>query len=200
MTASPFRTPIPDGRHISFLTVRTTPTPVILVAPPGQFHTLNLHCFTTSSYVCWNEEECPHCHPVKVPARLYAFAPCLTLGDSGQWKQAILPVGDPFGEVAERDMRGFKCGVYRKRKSDGTYSALLISESTPVPVELQVAIRATWFDIRPRLLRRYGISMDAVALGEPPVEAMQPAKPTEPREGVLSFSDAYQKWQQKRGA
>jgi len=192
MKPNPFRTPSRAGSHLRFLRIPPERR-VILCCSPQQFVTLELHCSEHGSTLCLGELYCDvrengvHC------TRLYAYAPALTLMNAGgRWERCILPVGDPWGIVAERDLRGMDCLLGKTQRRDGTESSLNVKSSKPVEQAVLDKIGATWFDIRPRLLARYGVSV--------PVEEMLPPGLEDPKHNpefdsdlagaILSFKEA----------
>lgn len=192
MAMSPFRTPSRAASHLRFLKVPPERR-VILCCSPQQFTTLELHCSQHGSTLCMGELYCDvrtngvHC------TRLYSYAPALTLiGNTGKWERCILPVGDPWGMVAERDLRGMDVLIGKQKRKDDTESSLIVKESRIVDQVILDRIGAGWFDIRPRLLNRYGVSVPAEEL-DPSGQVDSPVQNSAESDqagDILSFSPA----------
>lgn len=190
MARSPFRSPLPAGGNLRFLHVGSE-CRVILLASPGQFVTLELHCQAAGSSICVDEDECSMCRAGIRDKRLYSYAPALAKpGSSANWQRFILPIGDPYGQVAERDLRGMMTTLAKHKRQDGTESSLRIKDVSPVAADVLKVIGAEWFDIRPRLLRRFGVSMDWES-GAATRQADGPANNETPDGALLSFESAY---------
>jgi hypothetical protein len=189
MALTYFKIPNRDNHHLPFLTIKKQEETVILCASPQEFSCIEIHATFAGSTLCEGELLCPMCHPVAHPKRLYTYAPALNLRPSGKWVRVILPIGDINGLVAERDLQGFKVVLVRPIKADKSYGVLQIREAVKVDPALLMSIGAGYFDIKARLLRRYGVA-NIEASQEVPSQADMPAAESE-REGTfLSFADA----------
>jgi len=198
MGTSPFRVPPKIEQRLRFLRVPPERR-VCIVASPDQFLTLELHCSEHGSTVCVNKQECPTCRAGDTATRLYSFAPCFLQGSSGGiWQRHILPIGDPHGVVADKDLRGYAVTVFKLRHRDGSEAALDAKAATKIDDAIVKRYGLLWFDIAPRLLQRYGLNADGSAAGQP-IEQPAQVDDAQGEPDVLAFNAAAAK-QSKRKA
>jgi hypothetical protein len=129
---------------------------VILLAPPSSFVCLHLHYLDPGSAPC-RTSACPHCAQGN-PNELYAYAPAVFF-DAGRraWTRCILPIGNPWGDLSARDYRAFQLVLDKKKKRDGTAGGLAVLDAKELAPEVLAAYACDTFDIRPRLMQRWGI-------------------------------------------
>lgn len=133
------------------------------LARPQELHVLPLHWLEdrNGSFPCF--DECPHCAQ-GVERRLCCYAPVLVLGKkAGRWYNAILSVGDPTSTLAVEDFQGQSIVVGRPRQPDDSLRMVYYGAAKDVPVPLP-HIKGS-FDVRPFLLRRWGLYKEADLIG-----------------------------------
>jgi hypothetical protein len=147
---------------------------VLLVDDPANYPCIRLHFDkdANTSVVCFGDE-CNHCGVLESP-RDYCYAPCLHFAkQQGRWYHAILPIGDPSFGLATTDYRGAPIWVGPSR--DPADRKRVVSYGTvreqlaPLPQVVKP------FDIRPNLLRRWGMFKEADLIGCERMEADQAA-------------------------
>ena len=178
--------PVRRYSSIPILNVRNRER-VILCAKPLEFCSLYLHYTNRSSVPCTGDT-CPQCLRGALP-ELQAYAPCLHKdAQDGGFTKAVLCVGSPFGEVAERDLRGCVVTLDRRRRNDGTVSNLIVVDASPVDPAILHQLGYCWFDVKPRMLQRWGIEpADAGEDDTPVVDPREPDRPLEPDPFIIPF-------------
>jgi hypothetical protein len=130
---------------------------IILTSPSG--HTvLSLHWDDElgergESFPCLGRPDCRYCPGV---VKDYCYAPALVyLTKQRQWVPGILPIGDPGHTLANLDLAGVPIEIGRsKEKGD---ELRLIYYGRPAEDQFAAPPPAKAFDVRPPLLRRYGL-------------------------------------------
>ena len=137
---------------------------VFFITSPQQHAILDLHTVDDRgrSFPCMGATDCKH-HTEK-PYR-YAYAPVVQY-DYGakRWRHAILGLGDPSRAIAREDNRGGLCLVTRADGRDKR-SCLAIKLVLPNPPDLPDLDMMAAFDVRPYLLRRWGLFKEAELIG-----------------------------------
>jgi len=134
---------------------------VYMLDAPDAFHVLRLHWLPESngSFPCLGTDECQHCDK---ETHDYAYTGCLVFGvNTGRWYPAILPVGDPTHTLCQEDFSG--CMIYVDRAKDDTKRMIYLGKESREPVPLP-AFRPS-IDVRPFLLRRWGLYKEAELIG-----------------------------------
>ncbi len=140
------------------------PQYVVLLHGPDQHRVIRLHYLEheNGSRPCMGDE-CPYCPQ---SSSEYTYAACLWQRDrKGAWVKAICPLGDPSFPLSQRDMSGRPIQIRRQVQSDPR-SKLVWTELPEHVVRALPAVRQTSaFDVRPYLLRRWGMFKDADLVG-----------------------------------
>lgn len=144
--------------------VKCPPNKVVyMLDSPQDFHCLRLHYLEEehSSYPCLGDK-CRHCGERE--ARDYAYTCCLVFGSkAGRWYQAILPIGDPTHTLATTDFRHTIIEVGKPKNPDDGKRLVYYGTKKTWPVPLPHVTPS--FDVRPFILRRYGLFKEADLVG-----------------------------------
>lgn len=135
---------------------------VYMLARPDEYHTIQLHWLheTNESGICPGDE-CP----LKGRTRHFesCYAPVLQFAEKeGRWVHAILGIGDPGHTLANTDFFEEKIIVGRSRVQ-GDQRLIYLGKSTKIEVPVPHVLTA--FDVRPHLLRRWGLFKEADLVG-----------------------------------
>jgi hypothetical protein len=155
----------PVKRPASFYFVNTKGrVAVLMVDDPANYHVLKLHWLDDirDSRLC-SGDDCKWCRE-EVAARNYCYAPCLHFAKSqGRWYHAILPIGDPSFGLAQTDYRGMPIWIGPSRDPADRKRVISYGHVREQLAPLPSVITA--FDIRPHLLRRWGLYREADLIG-----------------------------------
>lgn len=137
---------------------------VCLLHAPERHAVIRLHWIgePVNSYPCLGAE-CPYC-PMR--ASDYTYAACLWLRPhERKWVQAIIPLGDPSFLISQTDLLGKVISVRRMKGKDShaRVGFLELTAAELPPVKLPPLLPT--FDVRPFLLRRWGLFKEADLIG-----------------------------------
>jgi hypothetical protein len=151
---------------------RTSKPPFFVKLPPSQlvymldrperFHTLKVHFIPErrGSVPHIGEGRCPFC---SFRLEECTYAPVLLFGQrSRRWHKAILPVGDPHDSLANTNYEGCAIIVGKPGSRSVIQRTMFLEHVRELPEPLPG--RPASFDVRPMLLRRYGMFDEAAAL------------------------------------
>lgn len=135
---------------------------VILLDSPEEFHTIKLHWLADAgeSGICPGDS-CPLLGMTRHFESCYA--PCMVFNEKeATWTKAILGIGDPGHTLANSDYKGDIIQVGKSRVKD---EKRLIFLKRATRIEVPPPKFLTSFDVRPHLLRRWGLFSEAELLG-----------------------------------
>lgn len=153
-----WRKPASHPAGPSFL--RTPPNRVVVfLTKPDEHATLLLHWLGDGkgSFPCLGEGECSVC-----PSGRFLHAYCGVLvwnGKTRSWSKAILDLGNPAEGIAQTDWTGMPLVVGRGKSGKGDNR--LIQFGTPDDETIAIPKNVEPFDVRPCLMRRWGLFDEA---------------------------------------
>jgi hypothetical protein len=132
---------------------------VLFLTKPEAYPTIVLHWDDERgvSVPCMGEDECRVCPAEK---RIHVYAGVLVLmSREGRWLPVIADLGSPTNGLAHTDYSGAPLVVGRRREKDRRSE--LISYGRPISSIPDPPENAKPFDVRPTLMRRWGLFADA---------------------------------------
>lgn len=140
--------------------IRVPPTKVVcLLCKPADYAVLEIHWAAdqNGSFPCLGKDECPYC-----PARkwLTTYGPALVwVPRAARWVQGIMPLGDPVNTVATEDLQGVAVLLGKDKEGENRARTILYGNCRDDKIPPPPLVRS--FDVRPFLLRRWGLFKEA---------------------------------------
>ena len=144
--------------------IRVVPKKIVcILCERTEYAVLAVHWDEASkgSFPCLVPDACPLC-----PGRswLTSYAPALVWASSSQrWVQGILPLGDPTGGLATMDVKGMPIIV--GKEGNGEARGRTIYHGSNQDNKIPPPPPTNSFDVRPFLLRRWGLYKEADLVG-----------------------------------
>lgn len=113
------------------------------------------------SFPCLGEGECK-CHETITCDYAYAPVLCYNLFTK-DWEQKILAVGSPTSPLGTKDVQGQQLVIEREKHPENRGTVLPLGIRTPLLPAPTFEIAP--FDVRPHLLRRWGLFKEADLIG-----------------------------------
>jgi hypothetical protein len=152
---------------------------VYMLSKPEGHHVLPIHFLEARnrSFPCF--DECPHCAD-GLERRLCTYTDVLVFGrKAGRWYNAILCIGDPSSTLALENYQGMVIEVGRP-KNAFDQKRMVVYGTKREPIAPLPHVKPS-FDVRPFLLRSWGLYREADLIG---CELHVPPQGEQPQESV----------------
>jgi hypothetical protein len=150
----------PQKRKVGPSFVRCPPNRIVqLLCSHFDYPVIDLHYLEgqRTSVPCMGQDEC-HYHHLKLVRS--AYAPVMVWNVSLRvWIPGILGIGDPSHTLATTELHG--CPIVIGKDKEGAARSRLVYYGKPTTVVAALKEGTPTFDVRPHLLRRWGLFKEA---------------------------------------